>query len=61
MRKILPLILVIAFWTIFLWGQSNPKVGDVIVVIGIVGITLSVILLTKKILYFIIAHSNKSI
>lgn len=61
MRKILPLILVIAFWTIFLWGQNNPKVGDVIVVIGIVGITLTVILLTKKILYFIIANSNKSI
>ena len=58
MRKILPLIMVIAFWAIFLWGQSNPKVGDAIVVIGIVGIYLAVILLIKKILYFIIANSN---
>jgi len=58
MRKILPILMVIAFWAIFLWGQSNPKVGDAIVVIGIVGITLTVILLTKKILNFIIANSN---
>ena len=58
MRKILPLFMVIAFWTIFLWGQCNPKVGEVIMVIGIVGINLSVILLTKKILNFIIANSN---
>ena len=58
MRKILPLFMVIAFWTIFFWGQSNTKVGDAIVVIGIVGITLSVILLTKKILNYIIANSN---
>ena len=58
MRKILPLIMVIAFWTFFYWGQNNPEVGDVIVVLGIVGITLSVIFLTKKILRFIIANSN---
>lgn len=58
MRKILPLIMVIAFWGIFLWGQSNPKVGDAIEVMGIVGIILSVILLTKKILNNIIANSN---
>ena len=58
MRKILPILMVIAFWAIFLWGQNNPKVGDAIVVIGIVGITLTVILLTKKILNFIIANSN---
>ena len=58
MRKILPILMVIAFWTIFLWGQSNPKVGDAIVVIGIVGITPTVILLTKKILNFIIANLN---
>jgi hypothetical protein len=50
--------MVIAFWTIFLWGQNNPNVGDAIVVIGIVGITLIIILLTKKILNFIIANSN---
>ena len=58
MRKILPLIMVIAFWGIFLWGNSNPQVGDLIVVIGIILITLSVILLTKKILNYIIANSN---
>jgi len=58
MRKILPLFMVIAFWTIFLWGQNNPNVGDAIMVIGIVGITLIIILLTKKILNFIIANSN---
>lgn len=58
MRKILPLFMVIAFWTIFHWGQRNPKVGDAIVVMGIVGITLSVMLLTKKILNYIIANSN---
>ena len=58
MRKILPLFMVIAFWIIFLWGQRNPKVGDAIVVMGIVGITLSVMLLTKKILNYIIANSN---
>jgi len=58
MRKILPFFMVIAFWTIFLWGQSNPKVGDAIEVMGIVGIILSVILLTKKILNNIIANSN---
>lgn len=58
MRKILPLIMVIAFWGVFLWGNSNPKVGDFIVVIGIVLITLSVILLTKKILRIIIDNSN---
>ena len=58
MRKILPLIMVIAFWGIFLWGQSNLKVGDAIEVMGIVGIILSVILLTKKILNNIIANSN---
>ena len=58
MRKILPLIMVIAFWGIFLWGNSNPKVGNFIVVLGIVLITLSVILLTKKILHIIIDNSN---
>ena len=58
MRKILPLFMVIAFWTIFLWGQNNSNVGDAIVVIGIVGITLIIILLTEKILNFIIANSN---
>ena len=58
MRKILPLIMVITFWTFFYWGQNNPKVRDFIVVIGIVVITLFVILLTKKILRFIIANLN---
>ena len=58
MRKILPLFMVIAFWTFFLWGQRNTKVGDAIVVMGIVGITLIIIILTKKILNFIIANSN---
>lgn len=58
MRKIFPFFIVIVFWAISLWGQNNPKVGNVIVVIGIVVIVPTVILLTKKILNYLIANSK---
>ena len=58
MRKILPLIMVIAFWGIFYWGQSYPKVGDCITIAGLVGITVLIIISVKKIVSLLITNSK---
>lgn len=58
MRKILPVIMVIAFWGIFLWGMNNPKVGEAIIAISIVGITIFIISWGKKMLWKLIANSK---
>lgn len=58
MRKLLPLIMVLAFWSIFLWGMNNPKVGDAVIAITIVGITIIVICLIKNTLKKRIANSK---
>ena len=49
MNKYLPLIMVLAFWGIFLWGMNNPKVGDAVIAISVVLVILIVILWIKKI------------
>ena len=54
MNKYLPLIMVLAFWGIFLWGMNNPKVGDAVIAIPVVGITIFIISLGKKMLWKLI-------
>lgn len=58
MRKILPIFLVLTFWGIFHWGMNNPKVGDGIIAISIIGITIFIISLGKKTLWKLIANSK---
>ena len=54
MNKYLPLIMVLAFWGIFLWGMNNSKVGDAVIAISVVGITIFIISLEKKMLWKLI-------
>ena len=54
MNKYLPLIMVLAFWGIFLLGMDNPKVGDAVIAISVVGITIFIISLGKKMLWKLI-------
>ena len=42
--------MVIAFWGIFLWGISNPKVGEAIIAITIVGVVIFIIIFGKRII-----------
>ena len=58
MRKILPLIMVVSFWSIFYWGLNYPKVGDIILVIGIIGFTIIIISLIRKLVRFLIETTN---
>jgi hypothetical protein len=58
MNKYLPLIMVLAFWGIFLWGMNNPKVGEGVIAISVVGITIFIISLGKKILWKLIDNSK---
>lgn len=58
MNKYLPLIMVVAFWGIFLWGMNNPKVGEGVIAISVVGITIFIIFLGKKILWKLIDNSK---
>jgi multisubunit Na+/H+ antiporter MnhF subunit len=58
MNKVLPIIMVVSFWAIFLWGMSSPKVGDAIVALFIVGMIITFILLCKIILWKIIVNSK---
>ncbi len=50
MNKYLPVLMVIAFWGIFLWGISNPKVGEAIIAITIVGVVIFIIIFGKRII-----------
>ena len=58
MNKYLPLIMVVAFWGIFLWGMNNPKVGEGVIAITVVGITIFIISLGKKMLWKLIGNSK---
>lgn len=58
MRKLFPLIMVLAFWGIFFWGMNNPKVGDAVITITIVLVILIVSYLIKNTLRKIIANSK---
>ena len=58
MKKLLPIFLVIAFWGIFHWGMNNSKVGDGIIAISIIGITIFIISMGKKTLWKLIANSK---
>ena len=58
MNKYLPLIMVLAFWGIFLWGMNNNKVGDAVIAISVVGITIFIISLGKKMLWKLIYNSK---
>ena len=46
--------MVLAFWGIFLWGMNNNKVGDAVIAISVVGITIFIISLGKKMLWKLI-------
>lgn len=50
--------MVLAFWGIFLWGMNNPKVGEGVIAISVVGITIFIISLGKKILWKLIDNSK---
>ena len=58
MRKLLPVFMVLAFWGIFLWGMNNPRVGEGIIAISVVGITIFIIFWGKKILWKLIDNSK---
>lgn len=58
MNKIIPIIMVVAFWGIFLWGMYNPKVGEAIIAITLVGIVIGIVYISKKILWTIISKSE---
>ena len=58
MNKYLPLIMVLAFWGIFLWGMNNPKVGETVIAISVVGITIFILFLGKKMLWKLIGNSK---
>ncbi len=60
MNKLLPLIMVIAFWGIYLWGMSNPKIGDAIIALTLVGLIISISLIIKRVLrkYFTDSQSK---
>lgn len=50
--------MVIAFWGIFLWGISSPKVGEAIVTITLVGVAICVILVVIKLSKSLIDNSK---
>jgi len=54
MRKFLPIIMVLSFWGIFLWGMNNPKVGECVIAITIVGVVLFIIWGAKEFLWEIL-------
>ncbi len=58
MNKALPIILVLAFWGIFLWGMANPKVGDAIIAVTIAGVVIYILYLSKKIIWNIIFNKQ---
>ena len=58
MRKLLPLIMVLTFWGIFLWGMNNPKVGECVIVIAIIVAVLIILNRVKKTLKNKIANSK---
>jgi hypothetical protein len=59
MNKLLPFILVIAFWGIFLWGMSNPRVGDAIIALTFIGLIISFSLFAKRVLWKYIDEFKK--
>ena len=59
MRKLLPLIMVLAFWGFFIWGMNNSKVGNAVIAITIVGVALFIITLVKKLLWRLVTNSEK--
>lgn len=50
--------MVLAFWGIFLWGMNNPKVGDNVIAISVVGITIFIIFWVKRVLWRLIDNSK---
>ncbi len=50
MNKLLPFIMVIAFWGIYLWGMSNPKIADAILAFIFIGFIISISLIIKRII-----------
>ena len=59
-RMLLPFIIVVAFWGIFLWGMNNPEVGNGVITFTIVVITLFIICFGKKLLWSIISNSGRT-
>lgn len=58
MRKLLPLIMVLAFWGIFPLGMNNPQVGECVIAITIVGVGFVLMLWTKKSLWKLLENSG---
>jgi len=58
MRKIVPIIMVLVFWGIFLWGMNNPKVGESVIAISVVVISIFIISWGKKILWKLNGNSK---
>ena len=52
--------MVLAFWGIFLWGMNNPKVGERVIAITIVGVVFFVIWGVKKTLWNLLNNSGES-
>lgn len=50
--------MVLAFWGIFLWGMNNPKVGDAVIAIIIIGVVFVMILGIKKSLWKLLENSG---
>ena len=58
MNKYLPLIMSFCLLGIFLWGMNNPKVGDAVIAISVVGITIFIISLGEKMVWKLIGNSK---
>lgn len=59
MNKILPIIMVIAFWGIYLLGKAYPRVGKVIMAIALAGIVILFLYISKKIILIIIDNRKQ--
>ena len=58
MRKIVPIIMVLVFWGIFLLGMNNPQVGECVIAITIIGVVFVMILGIKKSLWKLLKNSG---
>ncbi len=58
MYKYIPIIIPVAFWGIFLWGLSTPKVGDAIMTITFVGGIIGILMLVKKVMWKLVGTSD---
>ncbi len=58
MRKVIPFIIVVAFWGIFYLGFSNPETDDYILGVSILCIVICLLLFGKRFIWKFISNSK---